>query len=85
MADVARKDICQGAHGEGVVTGDAASQPGVGRKISEKRQSRQPDPLELLQMAGPQYFIRPSTPNANVLIITWQRFLKATCEPESAE
>jgi len=83
--EVGGEDVCQCAYGERVIAGDAAAQPGVRREIAEEGQSRQPDPLEVFNMAGPRELIGPSSQNANVLVETRQGFFKAASKPEGAE
>ena len=53
VGHVAGDDIGQGAHGNGVVAGDAAAQPGVGRKIAEESECGRTYRAKLLEMIRP--------------------------------
>lgn len=83
MRNVAGEDVGQGAHGEGGIVRDAASLPGLLRKVFEQGQARVARIAKVFNMVAPGNGIRRGGINANVLIEAGQGFLKSTGKPES--
>lgn len=85
VADMAGEDVGQGAHGEGIIAGDAAPSPGFWRQGFEEVQAGLTQMAKLTYVATPVNLIRRGRFDANVLIEAGQRIRKAAGEPKGTE
>jgi len=84
VGDVARDDVGQRADGDGAVTRDSASGPGVGWQGLEQRNSTEAQVFELLDEFRPGGVVGVRHLSRNVLIEAGQRVIKTTRKPERA-
>src|SRR6266581_3851269 len=85
VGKVSGDDVCQGAHGEVIVAGDAASRPRLRWHIPEKRNGGEAHAPELLDVGGPGDLVRLSARCCYVLVVAWQGTLKAARKRERAK
>src|SRR5215471_14266914 len=84
VVEVARRDVGEGADGEGISAGDAGAAPGLRRNVAEERDRRAAHALEVLDEGGPGDVVGAGLGRRDVLIEARQRGVEAAREPERA-
>src|SRR6185436_10439685 len=82
VRDVPGNDVSQRTNGERVVTGNAGPRPCLVRQSLEKRDSRQPDVLELVNEVRPRSIVRLRRHDGLILVKTRQRILISARKPK---
>lgn len=85
VGDVAGNEEGDGANGEEIAAGDAGAEPCVRREIFEKRNGREADGAEVVEVVGPGNPVGCGAGGGDVLVVAWKRFGEPASEPEGAE
>lgn len=83
--EVPRGDVRERAHRERIVARDPLSRPRLRWEVPEEGLGREPDGPKLLEMPRPRDVVRLRGRGSLVLIVTRQRAVEASGEPERAE